>query len=204
MSEVIPFSSTAKFNELLFDCTDVPAIAWADAGRIFLSESSNAKTLMPEDMHRLFHLAANLKSKVPKQRSEVQKCNFGIIEFCCDEESEIGKVGRSANIDVLRITKSLDCMNQSTMHACMEFVKNHDRVHMHGSLPCTPWSTIQFLNIHLHGLSFRQKLHRARLLSLRQVAIFLILSRFIAERRGASSFEWPRSAQGCDKPTVQQ
>ena len=169
----------------MFDCTDVPAIAWTEAGRIFLSDNSNSRTLMPEDIHRLFHLAATLKTKVPKLSSDMQKCDFGIIEFCCDEESEIGRVGRAANIDVLRITKNLDCMNQSTMHACKEFVKNHDRVHMHGSLPCTPWSCKQFLIIHLHGLSFRQKLHKARLLSLRQVAIFLILCRF--NRRGGGT-----------------
>ena len=129
---------------------------------------------------------------------------FGIIEFCCDEDSEIGKVGREYGVDVLRIDEKLDCMSEETIKMCMTFVNEHDSVHLHGSLPCTPWSNIQKLNIHQYGESFKRRLQRAQLYSLRLVARFLILARYVRDHKGTSSFEWPKTALGWKRPLVEQ
>ena len=181
--------------------TPAPVDDWQDAGRVFLSgESSLNSSLDVETVHRLISMAAGCKQETARTR----KTDIGIIEFCCSEESEIGVQARRAGLDVLRVTKEMDCLSKGTVDACVEFIKSHDRVHMHGSLPCTSWSMIQFLNIYLHGLTCEERLRKARLLSLRQVAVFLIITRVVKAHRGTSSFEWPKNALGWDKPLVRQ
>ena len=195
-----------QLNELkeLFFC-DEPASEWEAACRVFLADSQSSKNLVAGEMHHLYNLAANLKlDETVAEPEKCAPCDFGIIEYCCEEDSEVGGIARHLGIDVLRITKDVDCLKKETLTGCLEFIRSHDRVHLHGSVPCTPWSTIQFLNIHMYGLPFQEKLHKARLLSLRQIAVFLILCRAVKEKQGTSSFEWPKNAQGWEKPLVQQ
>ena len=129
---------------------------------------------------------------------------FGIIEFCCDENSEIGKACERKGIPCLRITKDDPCQERKTIQKCLEFVAKYNRVYMHGSLPCTAWSLLQYLNIHLHGLPFARRLNRARLLSLLQVACFLRVALAIQTKGGTVSFEWPKSAEGWKQPLVEE
>ena len=86
-----------------------------------------------------------------------------ILEFCCDADSEIGRQAELMNnVEVFRATQELDVLTKQGLERCIEYVRAHKDVHLWGSIPCTPWSQIQNLNIAQHGESFKEYLARER------------------------------------------
>ena len=74
-----------------------------------------------------------------------------ILEFCCDPDSEIGRQAELIpNVQVFRATEDSNVMTTQGLQRCVEYLTAHKDAHLWGSIPCTPWSQIQNLNIHLH------------------------------------------------------
>ena len=73
-----------------------------------------------------------------------------IVEFCCDEDSEIGiQATLIPNVEVLRCTLKDDVTTRQGMQRCIDYVRKYPGTHVFASIPCTPWSPIQELNLHL-------------------------------------------------------
>ena len=186
----------------MFFTVQQPSVEWIDATKVSLPAETDK--LNAEKLLELFVFATEVERQEKSGGSKPRKkgCKFGIIEWFCDKESMIGRVCQQLGIDILRIDEQTDAMSDKAMQLCLDFIDNHDRTHIHSAIPCTPWSAIQSLNIHLYGTSFLDRLKKARLISLKQVARTIILLRYNRERQGTSSFEWPFKATGWDKPIV--
>eukprot|EP00971_Amphidinium_carterae_P033459 659040-Amphidinium_carterae.1 len=66
-----------------------------------------------------------------------------IIEFCCDEDSSLGKVC-PRGCKVMRITKGMDATKDTTVEKAMSTIEG-DNTMVWGSIPCTggtPWRRI--------------------------------------------------------------
>jgi len=119
-----------------------------------------------------------------------------VIEFCCGPDSEIGKQGPSHHAEVLRITEEpgKNIMSSVGLARAFEFAQKHPGAHLWGSLPCTAWSSIQALNIHMYGAPFLTKLHRQQRESLRMLKHFIALAKGDQGQRRNSDI---RVAKGC-------
>ena len=106
------------------------------------------------------------------------------------------------NVEVFRATQELDVLTKQGLERCIEYVEAHKDVHLWGSIPCTPWSQIQNLNIAQHGESFKEYLARERSHSLQILGRFLKLARIVKENGGTVVFEWTKSATGWNEKLV--
>lgn len=128
-----------------------------------------------------------------------------IIEFCCSNDSKIGEIGHLKGVEVFRCSEeSCNVQTAVGLAKVMEYARQNPGCHLHGSLPCTPWSALQALNEHQYGEAFSVKLRLAQKSSLRLVATFVALAKIVQSNGGKVSFEWPRYAKGWKEKQVQQ
>ena len=73
---------------------------------------------------------------------------------------------------------------------------------MRGSLPCTPWSTWNYINSKKLGHKFRMKLLAPRTKSLLMLKYFAVLAREVIANGGDISFERPRFCTGWNLETL--
>ena len=135
-----------------------------------------------------------------KHKSHLQAQVTRIIEFCCEEDSEIEEQAEMIpNVEVLRCTKEHDVTTTQGMDTCLENVKAHSGAHLRASIPCTPWSPIQELNLHLYRDSFEQYLNEEKDKSLQLMGQIIRLARVVKNmeeqsvlsgRRAAPALEW--------------
>ena len=96
----------------------------------------------------------------------------------------------------LGLNTSPTSVNLRLLLNSIQYVSYHPGISLWGSLPCTPWTTWQFMFIHKYGQKYLDKLEERRNESM------LLLSHFrtIAEKNilggGSVSFEWPRYVTG--------
>ena len=140
-------------------------------------------------------MAAMLKNLKPKSESETVITR--IIEFCCDKNSQLGEQATKVpNVEVLRCTEEHDVLTRQGMQRCIEYARKHPGTHLWASIPCTPWSNIQNLNLHLYGESFETYLNQEKEKSLKVMGKFFTLARIIRELGGTICFEWPKDSSG--------
>ena len=198
-----------RFLKTVFSM-EPPPVEWSEAREVRADCSVNC-TLEPREFQNLLLLAAtaapNFRKTVTDWTDKPEKrkpMHFAVIEFCCEEDSAIGDICEEMNIPCLRITKLNPGTHPETIQVCLDFIRYHKNVHVHGSVPCTAWSMIQFLNIHVHGEKFLKTLRKARMQSLLLIAAFLQIARANKQAGGTSSFEWPKTATGWSQAIVQQ
>ncbi len=76
--------------------------------------------------------------------------------------------------------------------------------HLHGSLPCTPWTSWQRINITKMVGDNLAALLASRVTSMEYVVTFTRLAKIVLSKGGSVSFEWPRGCDGWDQPAVRQ
>jgi hypothetical protein len=130
------------------------------------------------------------------------------IEFCCDSDSELGIEGHKHGANVLRCTVAdgdLSVSNGKGMQRIIAALDAHKGdVSLHGSIPCTPWSQRQYMNVSMYGPDFERRLKLNKKKSLKILRNFLIIAKIVVERNGFVSFEWPTGATGWREPAVER
>ena len=128
-----------------------------------------------------------------------------LIEGWCSEDSPLGKSGDSLRParNVVRFTLKEDLSREQTVRDALAEVGKHKGTHLHGSLPCTPWSSWQRLNLKKGGPSVQAKVARERVQSLEFIKTFVRIARRVLDNGGSMSFEWPRWCDGWKQPEVQ-
>ena len=128
--------------------------------------------------------------------SSDDSCITYILEFCCDSNSEIGSQAEHVkNVQVFRATEELNILTKQGLQRCIDFLESHKGSHLWGSIPCTPWSQIQNLNIHMHGKSSEEYLAEQRRISMNVLGRFLTLARIVKKNGGTivlNGREWLR------------
>ena len=109
----------------------------------------------------------------------------------------LGVVGSEIDIQVIRLHKEFsDLMCPAIISQLIQFAELHPGMSLWGSIPCTPWTTWQFLNIHKHGDSYLKRLETSREESMIMLNHFRLLGKTIISNGGSVSFEWPRFVTG--------
>ena len=120
-----------------------------------------------------------------------------LIEFCCDADSNMGKVGAELGVEVVRLYKeALDLTNPFIVAQVADFIRANPGVSIWGSLPCTAWSSWQHMAIHKYGSKYLNKLQGRRRASLRLFSTFVDLATLVRDGGGEVIFEWPRNSIG--------
>ena len=119
-----------------------------------------------------------------------------LLEAWCDEKSPLGEIGMDFNRDVFRFTEKDDLSLPDKVKKAHQVIRQHPGCHLHGSLPCMPWSSWQRMNLAHATEASRERVRRAREQSLEWAATFRRLARAALARGGSVSFEEPRFCEG--------
>ena len=132
-----------------------------------------------------------------------------LLEFCCDDDSELGEVGRACGREVLRLTYKSDMTQACNVKSAADYAKCHPGAHLHGALPCTGWTSWTEMNLFLAALHSEDRLARQqdRLNELRGTSVklleaFVVIALIVLGAGGSVSFEWPRHCSGWNKDFV--
>ena len=125
-----------------------------------------------------------------------------LVETWCDKESPLGTVGDVMGRKVYRFTAEDDLSSPATIQRALQTTRGNPGSHLHGSLPCTPWTSWQRLNLHRGGPETKARIARIREQSLEWVKTFTRLGKATLAGGGSVSFEWPRYCDGWRQEAV--
>ena len=102
--------------------------------------------------------AASKPVKKRDQRPSNRLPGHGVlIEFCTDENSNLGKAAESYDdVTVIRVTEKDNVLSSTTPFQLERVVEEFPGFSLRGSLPCTPWCTWALLNLHTLGQKFKR------------------------------------------------
>ena len=84
----------------------------------------------------------------------------------------------------------------------MRLVADNPGISIHASLPCTPWSARQYMNIKSHGAEYLKELESKREFSRILVRNFVTVAEHALSLGGHVSFEWPSNCSGWTLPEL--
>ena len=125
-----------------------------------------------------------------------------LVEAWCAEDSELGRVGELRGRRVIRYTAADDLSNPDTIKRALSDIRTRSGVHLHGSIPCTPWTAWQRINLSQAAQETRDRILTEREVSLGYVRTFARLGKAALARGGSISFEWPRHCDGWKEDAV--
>jgi len=126
-----------------------------------------------------------------------------IYEFCCANNSELGKVAGDHSIKFVRLSRETsNLFDHVQVKNLVKQVHTTPGCHLHASLPCTVWSTWQHMNCRKKGPDFVRKLEARRHQALKMFAHFVEVATAVRQGGGTISFEWPRYCLGWTQQPV--
>ena len=99
-------------------------------------------------------------------------------------------------MEVIRITQKDDFSSNAGVQKVKDRITSKPGTSLHGSLPCTVWSTWQFMSIAKHGMAYNLKLEKRRAKSKKMLKAFIECAELALSLGGEVSFEWPRHCTG--------
>ena len=136
-------------------------------------------------------------------RKKAAKGSEDIFEFCCSENSSLGKIYEEKEIMHFRLTKeSNDLSDPEEITSLQKMLKQFPSARLWGSLPCDPWLKWQALNIGKYGSEFAKRLKKKRQLSRKMLKHFLETTEQVFCQGGHIAFEWPKGAKGWQLPEL--
>ncbi len=176
-------------------------ISITDSGYRLLSASCPPSPVIPVPL-----LVNPLHRTSPKPATWAASVRmFDLFEYACSDDSSIGIVGPDYNIKVCRLTlRTCDLTTKLGFRTALGLVRSNPGASIHSSIPCTPWSTWNYMNSHKLGHAFNVKLAKSRVVSLQMLNYFFIIAKEVLALGGDISFEWPREATGWKLDVLQK
>ena len=130
-----------------------------------------------------------------------------LVEYACQPDSELSKEAEKNGWEYLRLTREthdvrLKTTVSSTIDTIRKFHQKGFLVVLWGSIPCTPWTRWQDMNVHRHGKPFEVKLQKQRAENLLMVRNFREVALVVHQIQGIIAYEWPAHCKGWENPTV--
>ena len=212
----------------LFNPTSIPIpVEWLTGSRITIaiSDSTNREKTVKDSLSspnskpfsgtwtgKTYFMFKGAGSVVPhaRYREKQQKSLPGygtLIEFCCEENSTMGKISQATGLKHIRLTKGVGNMQDPCqVSQLLEGLESGflDGCDLWGSLPCTAWSRWQTVNLSRLGPHFRAKLLAKREESKVLQRTFFQAAEIVVRRGGRVHFEWPASCSGWELPELQK
>jgi len=160
----------------------------------------------PKSSTELRSIAAGISLvKPPKARKIRGDKGHTMFEFCCCEDSMLGKVNQERDMDHLRITKEGNNMaDDREVDSLIQLLSNFPGCDLWASIPCDPWSAWQQVNKSRLGKSFVRRLETSRRKSRKILKNFIRCAEKVLENGGHVAFEWPRGCAGWNLPELVQ
>ena len=115
----------------------------------------------------------------------------------------MGNIGNELGLNVIHLFKeAYDLTDPEVVAQVRYYIKQSPGVSLWGSLPCTTWSSWQYMAIQKYGPKYLRKLQGRRCASLALFTAFVELAALVVEGGGEVSFEWPRHCIGCAQVPV--
>ena len=162
-----------------------------------------------EDSEALKILAqrvSNATQKAPPKRDPSKKNGSEtMFEFCCDSNSMLGQVNESLGISHFRMTaKNSNMADPVQGESLRELVAQFPGCDLWGSIPRSPWSSWQHLNLNLDKPGYKKKLKGQRRLSVKMLKNFIKVAEQVLCQGGTVSFEWPKNCSGWKLPLLME
>ena len=113
-----------------------------------------------------------------------------------------GRGGLWDGREVHHFTCDRELWEGPTAQAALKLVRRHAGTHVHASLPSSPWSSWQQLNLKKGGAAQRRRIEQSREQSMASVKAFTRLAKAAVARGGCVTFEWPKDSLGWKQPMV--
>ena len=169
--------------------------------KIDIALAKRAKTQFPGRLKNA--LAAPAVSEDTSVRHPKAEQKRVLYEFCCDKDSELGRVSDDHNIKCVRLSKeSCNLFDPFQVEKLIKDIHSTPGCHLHASLPCTVWSTWQHINCRKKGAAYMRTLERRRMHSLKLFSHFVQAATAVRQGGGTISFEWPRYCLGWAQQSV--
>ena len=121
-----------------------------------------------------------------------------MIEYCTDEDSELGQVAEerpdARNIRITR--KDADLSKKSGLDYALKIADDNPGADLWGALPCTAISALQNGYVGRAGSQHWAKLDGKRKNLKKLVDNYILLGRRVKANGGDIHFEWPRNCHG--------
>jgi len=142
--------------------------------------------------------AAAAMSKPPRSRPSGKLPGWGtLIEVCTRENSTLGEIAHtSGHYKVIRVSENDQFGSSACLKKLKHVVISNPGISVHGSLPCTVWSSWQKMCEHKLGTEYSRSLSKRRKKAVRMLRDFIELAELALSRGGHISFEWPRYCSG--------
>ena len=135
--------------------------------------------------------------------NNTQEAHKVLVEFCCAPDSNLCETASNKGLKTLRLCESFgDLHDPAVIEQLVDWARQQDAIHLHGSLPCTVWSAWQQMAVHKYGQKYAIRLQHRRQKSLELLDNFVRLATVVREKGGTISFEWPRYCVGWAQPRV--
>eukprot|EP00972_Heterocapsa_arctica_P037577 5530654-Heterocapsa_arctica.AAC.1 len=105
-----------------------------------------------------------------------------LVEGWCSPTSALGEVGEALGHRVIRLTEADDLSNVLTVKSALSKARANPGCHLHGSLPCTPWTSWQRLNLRRASEQAKAKIEESRVTSMEFVVTFIRLAKTVLAR----------------------
>ena len=116
-----------------------------------------------------------------------------IIEYCCDEDSEIGFSAETHGVAFLRLGENtLDLANAEHVEQVKGQVNTGDSLWF--SIPCTQHTHWQRINVHRHGSQYKARLKKRQARVREMLRLAIGLAEYAIEVGCHVVFEWPQSS----------
>ena len=138
------------------------------------------------------HVRYDLKKGYPRLVVAPAIVVFGaaaapLVETWRDKESPLGTVGDVMGHKVYLFTAEDDFSSSATIQRALQTTRGKPGSHLHGNLPCTPWTLWQCLNLHRGGPATKARIARIRQQSLEWVKTFTRLGKTTSHSNGLDS-----------------
>ena len=125
-----------------------------------------------------------------------------LYEFCCDQDSMLGKIGKESGVQVVRLCKEqIDLESPGSIEQLIDQVSATPGCSLHGALECKSWSAWSRLNAAKHP-DYLQRLEEEREQSRKLLLKFIRVAAIVIHAGGEVSFKWPRHAAGWGLPDM--
>ena len=126
-----------------------------------------------------------------------------LVEFCCEEESVLGRPGIAKDCEVIRLTIENDLRTKAGLEAAMAAVDTDLPCLLWASIPCDGGSPIHYLSKDWDTEAFQDKLNAKRADAKRMWYNFVKTARKNRENGGSCAIEWPVNNEYWGWQTVQ-
>ena len=149
--------------------------------------------------------ASDLYKASIEQKSANPSVNLpkSIIEFCCSPNSTISSMAQKFGAKGFRLSlNTADLFTSAGMKTAHDTVIANPGCHVWCSIPCSPWSRWQSMNLHRLGPKYQQILDQKRLESKWLLKNYFKIAELAIALGGGTSFEWPRFCDGWNLPEL--